>query len=60
MIGDQLFTDMFGGNRLGIYTILVDPISKKDFILTKFTRYLEKKQSKNLKKHGFQKGKYYD
>ena len=27
LIGDQLFTDIFGANILGIFTILVDPIS---------------------------------
>jgi HAD superfamily phosphatase (TIGR01668 family) len=27
MIGDQMFTDILGGNRLGLFTILVEPIS---------------------------------
>lgn len=27
IVGDQLFTDVLGGNRLGAFTILVDPIS---------------------------------
>ena len=27
IIGDQLFTDVLGGNRLGAMTILVDPLS---------------------------------
>jgi hypothetical protein len=27
LIGDQLFTDIFGANMLGIYSILVDPIT---------------------------------
>lgn len=27
IVGDQLFTDVLGGNRLGAVTILVDPIS---------------------------------
>ena len=27
MVGDQLFTDIFGGNRLGLYTVLVEPQS---------------------------------
>lgn len=30
MVGDQLFTDIWGGNRAGLYTILVRPISKKE------------------------------
>jgi len=42
VIGDQIFTDILGGNRVGMYTILVDPINKKEFIGTKFTRLMEK------------------
>jgi uncharacterized protein len=26
MVGDRIFTDVLGGNRLGVFTILVDPI----------------------------------
>lgn len=42
VIGDQLFTDILGGNRLGLYTILVVPMSKKEFIGTKMVRQVEK------------------
>ena len=35
VIGDQIFTDILGGNRIGLYTILVDPIDKREFIGTK-------------------------
>jgi HAD superfamily phosphatase (TIGR01668 family) len=42
VIGDQLFTDILGGNRLGLYTILVVPISDHEFIGTKFLRRMEK------------------
>ncbi len=42
VIGDQIFTDILGGNRVNLYTILVNPISKKEFIGTKFTRLMEK------------------
>ncbi len=41
VIGDQIFTDIFGGNRAGFNTILVEPLNNKDFILTKFFRMLE-------------------
>jgi len=34
-IGDQVFTDIFGGNRLGLFTILVDPMSEREAIVTK-------------------------
>ncbi|HAA38257.1 MAG TPA: YqeG family HAD IIIA-type phosphatase [Firmicutes bacterium] len=42
VVGDQLFTDVLGGNRAGMYTILVNPISKHEFIGTKIMRLLEK------------------
>lgn len=42
VIGDQLFTDILGGNRLGLYTIWVMPLSTEEFITTKAVRYLEK------------------
>jgi HAD superfamily phosphatase (TIGR01668 family) len=29
IVGDQLFTDVLGGNRMGAFTILVDPLSKE-------------------------------
>ena len=41
IIGDQLFTDILGGNRAGLYTILVEPIDRKEFIGTRFVRILE-------------------
>ena len=42
VIGDQIFTDVLGGNRLGLYTILVTPISDKEFLWTRFMRKLER------------------
>lgn len=30
IIGDQLMTDVLGGNRMGLFTILVEPVSRKD------------------------------
>ena len=30
VIGDQLFTDILGGNRLGLYTVLVEPIYPRE------------------------------
>ncbi|MGI6128550.1 MAG: YqeG family HAD IIIA-type phosphatase [bacterium] len=41
VIGDQLFTDVLGGNRLGLYTILVVPLCSTEFIGTKMMRSLE-------------------
>jgi len=42
VVGDQIFTDVLGGNRLGLYTIHVTPISEKEFIWTKMMRMLER------------------
>lgn len=42
LVGDQVFTDIFGGNRLGLHTILVVPLAGKEFIGTKVNRQLEK------------------
>jgi len=35
VVGDQLFTDVLGGNRLGLYTIMVPSLGGPDFILTR-------------------------
>ncbi|AGA69885.1 HAD phosphatase subfamily IIIA [Desulfitobacterium dichloroeliminans LMG P-21439] len=42
VIGDQLFTDILGGNRMGLYTILVLPISDHEFVGTKVLRRMER------------------
>ncbi len=42
IVGDQIFTDIVGGNLLGFYTILVEPITRKDFIGTKLFRFFER------------------
>lgn len=42
VIGDQIFTDILGGNRIGCFTILVPAISKREFIGTKILRLLER------------------
>lgn len=43
VIGDQMLTDVLGGNRMGLYTILVKPISLVDEgFFTKVNRRIEK------------------
>ncbi|MBS3984963.1 MAG: YqeG family HAD IIIA-type phosphatase [Selenomonadales bacterium] len=42
MIGDQVFTDVLGGNRLGLFTILVVPLSDRDFFTTRIVRIFER------------------
>lgn len=52
-VGDQLFTDVIGGNRCKMFTILVEPIDRKDIWITMWKRPLEEliikryKQAKN-------------
>lgn len=41
-VGDQLFTDVWGANLTGIYSVLVKPISPKEEIQIVLKRYLEK------------------
>ena len=42
LIGDQLFTDMMGGNLAGLFTVLVDPLADKELWFTKMMRRVEK------------------
>ncbi|MCL2864012.1 MAG: YqeG family HAD IIIA-type phosphatase [Lachnospiraceae bacterium] len=54
-VGDQLFTDVWGAYRAGIYCILVKPIDPKEKFSIVLKRYLEKivlyfyQRSKSLK-----------
>jgi HAD superfamily phosphatase (TIGR01668 family) len=43
VIGDQLFTDVLGGNRLRLYTILVLPLAEREFWTTRWVRRLERR-----------------
>ena len=61
MIGDQIFTDIWGANRLDITSILVNPLTEKDYSMTIINRMLEKIIYVNLeKKELFTRGKYYE
>jgi HAD superfamily phosphatase (TIGR01668 family) len=42
IVGDQLFTDVLGGNRLGAVTILVDPLSPERKWHRKMMRSVER------------------
>jgi len=42
ILGDQLFTDILGGNRAGIRTVMVAPVSEIDLIHTKALRVFER------------------
>lgn len=61
MIGDQIFTDIFGANRFGIMSILVKPFDKLEPFWVKIKRPLEnliifshnkKEEKKKLKNKG--------
>jgi len=41
MIGDQLLTDIFGGNRMGMHTIMVHTLSDSEFFVTRINRWIE-------------------
>jgi len=61
IIGDQLLTDIYGGNRVGIKTILVNPISNEDILPSRMGRIVEKKLMRRLHRRGiFTKGVYYE
>lgn len=61
IIGDQLLTDVLGGNRVGITTILINPVSNRDGFFTRFNRIYERHILKKLRERIlFTKGKYYD
>ena len=42
VIGDQLFTDMLGGNLLGAYTVLTEPYEPESMTFFKFKRACER------------------
>ena len=48
VVGDQIFTDVIGGNRCNMFTILVDPLDKKDFWYTAWKRPIENKIKKKI------------
>ena len=41
VVGDQIFTDVIGGNRCKMFTILVEPIAEKDIWITMLKRPIE-------------------
>ena len=49
VVGDQIFTDIIGGNRCNMFTILVEPINEKDYWYTAWKRPIENKIKKKYK-----------
>lgn len=61
LIGDQIYTDILGGNFSGLYTILSDPIDVKDRNVTKVFRVFEKLVYYHLEKRNeLNRGEYDD
>ena len=53
VIGDQMLTDVLGGRRMGLHTILVTPIAPKDEgIMTRVNRQIERIALARLRKKG--------
>jgi uncharacterized protein len=52
VIGDQLLTDVLGGNRSGFHTILVVPVAQTDGFVTKFNRFAERRIMNWFRKRG--------
>lgn len=52
VVGDQLLTDIFGGNRQKIHTVLVHPVATSDAKITTFNRNLESFIKERLRKRG--------
>ena len=40
-VGDQIFTDVIGSNRMKMFSILVEPIEEKDILVTLIKRPIE-------------------
>ncbi|KKE80571.1 YqeG family HAD IIIA-type phosphatase [Oceanobacillus caeni] len=52
VIGDQVLTDVLGGNSAGLYTILVVPIVQTDGKITRINRKIERIILKKLRNQG--------
>ena len=52
VIGDQLLTDVLGGNRNGFHTILVVPVAQTDGFMTRINRKVERRILNWFRKNG--------
>ena len=59
-VGDQLLTDVFGGNRMSIDTILTHPLVTRDLKTTKLNRRLENQIYRRLEKKNVMKRGVFD
>lgn len=60
IVGDSMIDDIVCGNTIGITTVLLDQIGKREFPIARLKRIKEKKIQKKLRdKDLFTKGRYY-
>lgn len=52
VVGDQIFTDVVGGNRIGAYTILCMPMPGREFLGTNAVRSFERLLMRRLAARG--------
>jgi HAD superfamily phosphatase (TIGR01668 family) len=52
LVGDQLFTDILGGNRMEFYTIWTPPLSETEMAHTRAVRHIERLMVKRFRKRG--------
>jgi HAD superfamily phosphatase (TIGR01668 family) len=61
IIGDSMMDDIYGGNKVGITTILIERLGNKEFFIAALKRKREKRIIKKLTENNlFVKGKYYE
>ena len=53
VVGDQLFTDILGGNRAGMKTVWVQPLFAPVMAGTRIIRWLERWAVKKMRERGF-------
>jgi hypothetical protein len=58
IVGDQLFTDVLGGNRAGLTTIVVPPLGEVDLIHTRVLRIFEKFIFRRLSRRVLHEGRW--
>ncbi|MGB9887029.1 MAG: YqeG family HAD IIIA-type phosphatase [Moorellales bacterium] len=54
VIGDQIFTDVLGGKRLGLFTVLVRPLGPQEFVVTRLLRRLERLVMRSWPERGYE------
>ncbi|WP_077621435.1 YqeG family HAD IIIA-type phosphatase [Sediminibacillus massiliensis] len=52
VVGDQILTDVLGGNNAGFYTVLVVPIVRTDGKITRINRQIERRILSWMRKKG--------